>query len=261
MIQEEKFLELLDEAEKINKPKVLEFEFGRFAILGDIHADFHSLKILTEDLDEPVILLGDYADRGDYPVEVYAELLKGYVEGKFILLRGNHESQPVYPHDLPYKLREYGYGEEVYQKLKEFWENLPHCAILNSEIFAVHGGIYTKGCRIVDEGINLKDLWKKEAREELLWNDPWEKSVCDFNFERGVGYRFGISATRTFLDNLGLKVVVRSHEPYKVLKPEQDGIVVTLGSTGVYGTRIARLRVHGTFKDGYELIKKYGEIF
>ncbi|AIY89154.1 metallophosphoesterase family protein [Geoglobus acetivorans] len=254
-------IELLDEALSMRYSRLPEIESETFSVIGDIHADSRALKILTEDAFRPVVFLGDYADRGDEPVEVYRAILEGYISGDYILLRGNHESENVIPHDLPCRLGEEEWGEEFYRKLLKFWKTLPCCCIINGEIFAVHGGIYTKGCRIVGEGIKRSELMRDDAEIELMWNDPWENNECARNFERGIGYRFGAKATGRFLEDLGLKVVVRSHEPYKVLKVEHNGMVVTIGSTGVYGTRIARLNVCGKFRDGYDLCQNFGEIF
>ncbi len=251
-------LELIEQAAGLKHPKVLELSLDRFSIVGDIHADLTALKLVLKKAFRPVIFLGDYADRGDKPAEVYRILLEGYLNGDFILLRGNHESSDVFPHDLPSRLEASGYGEDTYTALKALWESLPVCAILNGEIFAVHGGIYTKSCRILQEGVGLRDLESESALLEMMWNDPWEKDGCDYNYERGVGFFFGKMATEKFLEDLGLRVVVRSHEPAKVLKAEQDGMVVTVGSTGVYGTRVALLNVAGTAKNGYEIVRKFG---
>lgn len=253
-------LELIEQAAGLKHPKVLELSLDRFSIVGDIHADLTALELVLKKAFKPVIFLGDYADRGDKPAEVYRILLEGYLNGDFILLRGNHESADVFPHDLPHKLEACGFGKDIYSALKTFWDKLPLCAILNGEIFAVHGGIYTKSCRILQDGIELKDLESEDAQLEMMWNDPWEKDGCDYNYERGVGFFFGNMATEKFLEDLGLRVVVRGHEPAKVLKAEQNGMVVTVGSTGVYGTRVALINVVGTVKNGYEVVRKFGYI-
>ncbi len=252
-------LDLIEQALKLKNPRVIELSLERFSIVGDIHADAAALKAVLKRAVRPVIFLGDYADRGDRPLDVYRTVLEGYLSGEFILLRGNHETSDVFPHDLPHRLESEGYGV-VYELLKEFWETLPVCAVLNGEIFAVHGGIYTKSCRILEEGVSWRDLRRGEAVPEMLWNDPWEREGCDHNYERGIGYFFGKRASRRFLEDLELNVVVRSHEPAKVLRAEQDGMVVTVGSTGVYGTRIALLNITGTARNGNEIVRKYGHI-
>ena len=249
-------LELIDEALKIGGKDIIEIHAEKYTIVGDIHADYKALKKILKEREGLTIFLGDYGDRGDDPVNVYRALLEGYINGDFILLRGNHESRDVFPHDLPDKL-----DKETYKKLNELWETLPTCAVVNNEVFAVHGGIYTKSCRILEEDVSLRDLKREEAKIELMWNDPWEDDKCVPNFQRGIGFIFGKRATKRFLECLDLRIVVRSHQPYKVLKAEQDGLLVTVGSTTVYGTDFAIIKVSGGFVDGYDLIRKYGYVF
>ena len=253
-------IELIDDALKIKKKRIVEIEEEKYSIVGDIHGDYESLKKILKKAVRPVIFLGDYGDRGDRQIEVYMEILRGYADGDYILLRGNHETTTAFPHDLPYRLRDLENWEEVYRRIKDFWESLPWCGIANCEVFAVHGGIYTKECRIVEDGITLQELKDERAFIELIWNDPWDREGCDYNHERGIGYLFGKKATRVFMENLDLKVVVRSHQPYKILKAEQDGMVVTVGSTRVYGNGAAFLSITGKFRDGYSLAGKYGFI-
>ncbi len=254
-------LELLDEALKIKSRDIIEIDADRYTIVGDIHADYNALKKILMHRSSPTIFLGDYADRGNDPINVYKTILEGYISGEFILLRGNHESENVFPHDLPEKLKRLPDGEEIYGKLKKLWEKLPICAIINNDVFAVHGGIYTRNCKILEEGVSLNDLKTDEAKIEMMWNDPYKDDTCYHNFERGIGYFFGIKATRRFLKDIGLRIVVRSHQPYKVLKAEHEGLVVTLGSTTVYYTDFAILKVEGEFRNGYDMIRKYGYVF
>jgi len=253
-------LELIDDALNMGRKKVLEINEQRFSIVGDIHGDYISLNRILKKAYRPVIFLGDYGDRGSKQVDVYRCVLEGYLSGEFILIRGNHETTTAFPHDLPHRLRELDNWEDVYNKLQQFWENLPWCGLINEEIFAVHGGIFTKECRIVDDGIEFHELKSEDAFVEMTWNDPWERDGCEYNFERGIGFIFGRNATERFLSDIGLKVVVRSHQPYKVLKVEQNGMVITVGSTGVYGTDVAFLNIDGDARNGYEMVRKYGYV-
>ncbi len=253
-------IELIDDALKTGKKRIIELEEDRYSFVGDVHGDYESLKEILKRTVKPVIFLGDYGDRGERQIEVYREILRGYIDGDYILLRGNHETTTAFPHDLPYRLRDLENWEEVYSRLQDLWKILPWCGVVNSEVFAVHGGIYTKECRITEDGITLRELEDDRAFTELIWNDPWDRDGCDYNYDRGIGYLFGKKATRKFVEDLSLKVIVRSHQPYKILKTEQDGMVVTVGSTKVYGDRAAFLNITGEFNDGYGLVGKYGFI-
>ncbi len=254
-------IELLDDALKLKNDKITDIQREKFSIVGDIHGDYVSLKKITDSAHKPVIFLGDYGDRGEMQIEVYEEILRGYIDGEYILIRGNHETTTAFPHDLPHYLERFDNWEDIYLRIQKFWGKLPWCGIINNTIFVVHGGIYTKNCRITEEGIKFSELESEEAFLEMIWNDPWEKEGCSYNYERGIGFFFGKNVTERFLNDLDLKVVIRGHQPYKILKVEHDGKVVTVGSTTVYGTNCAFLKIEGSFEDGYDIVKKYGYVF
>jgi len=97
---------------------------------------------------------------------------------------------------------------------------------------------------------------------EILWNDPWEREECGENFKRGVMFFFGKKATRNLFEKLGVRLVVRAHEPYKVLRVEQNGMVITVGScANPYGQAnfaILRLDSGQKWYDGYDFADKFG---
>ncbi|MEM4945379.1 MAG: hypothetical protein QXU31_03615, partial [Archaeoglobaceae archaeon] len=64
-------LELIDEAKKLMRGKMLELNEKRCTIIGDLHADLEALDLIEEIIAGKAIFLGDYADRGDEPLEVY----------------------------------------------------------------------------------------------------------------------------------------------------------------------------------------------
>ncbi len=260
--------ELVDEAIKLMpKKKMVPIDEEKITIIGDLHADYEALKKIKKHITGLAIFLGDYADRGDKPIEVYTEVLNMFLEGKAVLLRGNHESSEVFPHDLPYHLRERFGTDEVYTAIKRLWETLPLSAIVEGEVWLAHGGVPTKGCKIDREGIDRREVEKpdNETALEILWNDPWEMEECGPNFQRGFMYCFGKKASRAFLKAMEVKTIVRSHEPYKVLKVEQDGMVVTVGSCaypyGLLEYAILQIDFSRGFKNGYDLVSKFGVIF
>ena len=262
-------LELIDDAiSSMPKKRMVEIEAEKLTIIGDLHADYEALKIIKKNIVGEAIFLGDYADRGEYPVEVYTEVLNMFLEGKAVLLRGNHESTDVYPHDLPYYLREkFGDEREVYAALQKLWDKMPVSAIVEGEMWLAHGGVPTKGCRIDEEGIKRSEIAKPDEQTmlEIMWNDPWEKEKCSDNWQRGVMYFFGKIASQHLINALDVKVIVRSHEPYKVLKVEQDGMVVTIGSCaypyGLAEFAVLQVDLREKFRNGYELASRFGRIF
>ena len=105
--------ELIDEAIGLMpRERMVVVDESVFTIVGDLHADLETFNIIKKKFEGRVIFLGDYADRGMYPAEVYSEVLKMFIEDRAIVLRGNHESREVFPHDLPYYL-EISLGEDA----------------------------------------------------------------------------------------------------------------------------------------------------
>jgi protein phosphatase len=249
-------LEMIDEAKKLMRGKMLELNEDKCTIVGDVHADIEAFELLEEKIYGKAIFLGDYADRGDEPLEVYERILKMFIEDKAVLLRGNHETEDVYPHELPWQLSSYEDGEEIYRSLVDLWERMPYSAILNGEIWLAHGGV---PCRSDLSGISNPS---NDLALEILWNDPWEREECGENFKRGVMFFFGKKATRNLFEKLGVRLVVRAHEPHKVLRVEQNGMVITVGScANPYGQAnfaILRLDSGQRWQDGYDFVDKFG---
>ncbi len=261
-------LDLIDEAASLMpKEKMLILDEERITVVGDVHADLEALQIIERSIEGLAVFLGDYADRGERPVECYERILRMFVDGRAILLRGNHESTGVYPHQLPYQLREIFGTDEVYEALVKLWNKMPVSALIEGEIWLAHGGVPTKKCRIDYEGIKFSEISKPDdyTMLEIMWNDPWEREECGENFRRGVMYFYGKRASEILLSELGVKAIVRSHEPQKVLRVEQDGMVVTVGScANPYSiTRFAVLQIDFSkgFRDGLDLAERFGRRF
>ena len=263
-------LELIDEATTMMpKERMVVVEEGVITVIGDTHADLKALEIIEKEIEGLAVFLGDYADRGDYPAECYERILKLFLEGKALLLRGNHESTGVYPHQLPYQLREkFGErGEEIYESLVKMWKRMPISAIVEGKVWMAHGGVPTKQCRIDVEGITRKEIKHPDdlMALEIMWNDPWEREECGENYNRGVMYFFGTKASDILLEELGVRVVIRAHEPQKVLKVEQNGRVVTVGSCAepysISEFALLKIDFSHDFKSGFDLVRKFGYVY
>ena len=224
---------------------------GDLESLSRIIEDFFAIN------PSKIIFLGDYGDRGDESVEVYYTLFKFKIfvdgsrcsesferaaecssaaklgsesecESRVILLRGNHEGPPdlpVSPHELPYLFgRKFGAkGRELYLKVKTLWEFLPHAAFI--ECLSGGGYLLTHG-GIPQDATSLNDISEAHRRhphtselEEILWSDPFEGEGCTFSL-RGAGKNFGTDISERVLRALGVKTLVRSHEPC------EDGVEV-----------------------------------
>jgi len=231
---------------KEGKLKVLEpRNLKRLIVVGDLHGDyaaFNSLLNLANPSRDCILFLGDYADRGLNGMEVIEgidSLLKKY-SANVVALKGNHESYtesgiPTFsPCDLMYEVREKGKDWDAYfeKELKPFIGKLYLAAVLPDEILFVHGGVSRK-IR------SLRDLEKpsREIEIDVLWSDPFEGYGERPNW-RGAGVEFGRDVSEEVCKKLGVKKIIRSHQPRKAMFgpfEEHEGRVITISSTSVYG--------------------------
>lgn len=271
-IQASGFLELIEkvknrliEERKKSKGHVVELHSDERTLvaIGDLHGDLESLELILGNArplkNKQLLFLGDYGDRGLFSPEVYFSILR--LKEKFpktILLRGNHEFLPslrVSPHDLPSSLKKKfpEKGDEIYLKIKELWNFLFHAAILPKKYLFLHGGIPS-------EAKTLEDFSSEKFLEEILWSDPSDEISDDvMKNPRGAGKLFGKNVSEKVLSSLGVKTLIRSHEPCdKGFKINHDGLVLTVFSRkGIpyWNEKAAYLEINlkGTVKDAYEL--------
>ena len=267
----EEFLALIDEAKGVlEAEKESRAQSGlihispqtvkNVVVVGDIHGDMESFVHILKDIAainaDRIVFLGDYGDRGSESVEVYYVLLKLKVsdgkgeqkEKKIIMLRGNHEGppdMPVMPHDLPFLFtKKYGVrGKEGYEKIKELWECLPYCVLVEGRYLMLHGGLPLNVASIKDIAFAHDSHPASSNFEEILWSDPVE-GKGDFYSMRGAGRMFGEDVTERGLRAVGVKTLIRSHEPCEGVEVRQGGKVLTLFSrkgSPYFNTRAAYL--------------------
>ena len=253
-------------------------------VVGDLHGDMESLVHILKDIEDlnadRIVFLGDYGDRGSESVEVYYLLLKLKVsegkgkekEKKIIMLRGNHEGppdMPVMPHDLPFLFTaRYGVrGKEVYEKLKELWEYLPYAVLVEGRYLMLHGGLPVNVDSIEDIAFAHDSHPASSNFEEILWSDPVE-GKGNFYSMRGAGRMFGEDVTERGLRALGVKTLIRSHEPCEGVEVKQGGKVLTLSSrkgAPYFNTRASYLILDETAlreaKDAEELARSAARIW
>lgn len=223
------------------KNKVFTSHIRNVYVVGDLHGDYQSYKAVLNIYkkhrgDSLIIFLGDYSDRGLYGVEIITDL-SGLLDNRedVIALKGNHEQyvdgEPsFYPCDLIPEAREkYGSWENFYKDFMiVFLEKLYIAAIINNVLF-IHGGISSKIRK-------NEDLAKSKYDKYLLWSDPAPIRGEHVN-PRGAGVIFGEDITQKVLSSLGLKMIVRSHEPGKAsFGPyvEHGGKIITINSCSSY---------------------------
>ena len=219
----------------------------QLAIVGDLHGDLETLKIILSELDSTrllqeennkLVFLGDYVDRGSKSAAVLYKLLKlrCMFPESVILMRGNHEAPYRFPfrqHDFPGNLRaEFFRGRELYEKALSVLELLPVAVLVTRQLLMVHGGLPRSGRSGNPKSILSAASENEKVLEEILWNDPrelgidspWEKS------RRSYGFHFGKPVTESWIKALGIKAVIRGHEPSPGYRISHNGRIMTLFS-------------------------------
>ena len=274
------FLELLNEVKEILREErgnsgLFRLKEERKAIVvGDLHGDLESLFFILKDSkflekNSYLIFLGDYGDRGEKSPEVYYSILrlKERFPERVALLRGNHEfpeGLEVYPHDLPFhlikKYGEYG-GREIYESIRELFDLLYNAAILEGKYLFLHGGLPVRTNSIEDIEFAHEKYPKESFLEEILWNDPAEGITGYYPSPRGAGKIFGEDVTERVLERLGVKVLIRSHEPCEGFRVNHDGKILTLFSRkGApyfnYSAAYLELNAKKEIKDVYKIVEE-----
>jgi len=175
-------------------------------IVGDVHGNIQALDFLlamNENFScDAIVFLGDYVDRGSDSVSVLCRLLewKMGIPENVILLRGNHESREM---NLRYGFyRELDFDDELLSLAQAAFSEMPIAAVVNNDVFCVHGGI--------PGAINIGDISKENAFE-FMWNDPSKvKGITPS--DRGMGPKcFGNDVFSDFMQLNGLSLMVRGH--------------------------------------------------
>lgn len=226
-------------------------------VFGDIHGNLEDLHFFSDNLWRlgmdltagQFLFLGDYVDRGMSCLECVAYLfgLKLLYPNKISLLRGNHETRDVngweeHYHDKSfiYQCKDrFGYelGVQIWEECNLTFDRLPLSAIIDHDIFCIHGGIprpidnYTTEIQAilavpavsaVMPAYDYEKDWQQQVATDCIWSDPasesQEKSLGADGFgesPRGGGaVMFGSSAVDNFLETNKLSYIIRAHEAH-----------------------------------------------
>jgi len=221
-------------------------KYSKIKVVGDLHGDldsFHAIRKYFNKDNDILIFLGDYADRGDSGLEIIEELFRWQKEGheNIILLKGNHElySPGGVPGFRPCDLIDEavlkrGSWESFFENtMHPFLSRLYHAAILPGEILFVHAGVSSELTQI--ENLENPD---KALERNLLWSDPTEEDITErFNATRGEGVVFGNKLTAEICRKLGVKKIIRSHQPLLADQEPSimhEGRLITTQTTSSY---------------------------
>ncbi|XP_071446072.1 serine/threonine-protein phosphatase 2A catalytic subunit alpha isoform-like [Hetaerina americana] len=189
-------------------------------VCGDVHGQFHDLMELFHIGGQPpdtnYLFMGDYVDRGYHSVETITLLvaLKVKYQERITILRGNHETPKITKVYGFYDecMRKYG-SANVWRFFNNLFNYLPLTALVDSQIFCLHGGL-SPSIDTVDD-IRALDRLKEVPLEgpmcDLLWSDPCNREGWNIS-PRGGGYAFGQDISEAFLYSNGLTVVSRAHQ-------------------------------------------------
>jgi protein phosphatase len=220
MVNKDYFKRLVNRAiEKLSElENLVNVNSNRVVIIGDLHGDVESLEKIINDYPPGnwlYIGLGDYVDRGEYQVETLEKVLKLFLQGVMIPLRGNHES---------YVMNEvYGFMDEALPLLgssllntviHELFPSLPYAALLNNKVLLLHGGL-AKGLERVNDILKLSkhdDEPSDPVAFQILWNDPSDEVTGFVDSPRGPGaYLFGPDITMRFIEVNDVAIIIRGH--------------------------------------------------
>jgi diadenosine tetraphosphatase ApaH/serine/threonine PP2A family protein phosphatase len=260
-VQDDGFIEIVEktldvlrgERGKIGNLSILErlvtlAPSGEALVIGDLHGDLESLitilkssgftQKMTKRKDATLIFLGDYGDRGAYSAEVYYAVLtlKLAFPEQIVLLRGNHEGPEdllASPHDLPMQFQ-FRFKEKwrtAYAKTRELFAYLYNAVLVEERCLMVHGGLSPNINSIQDLAHANVTHPEQAFLEDLLWSDPNDMVKEVLYSPRGAGKLFGKSVTEKVLRKLGVKILIRGHEPCEEgFKLNHDNKVLTLFS-------------------------------
>ena len=217
---------------------------GNVVIVGDLHGNLHDLiRILNVNGFPPqtqYLFLGDYVDRGEFSLSVITLLfvLKCVYPKHITLLRGNHEFQAI---NKSYGFRaeiERNYGtSDLWEEFNNCFQYLPLAAVVNDHYFCVHGGISERVhdiAQISSYRFPINDELDDFVLD-LVWSDPTDTVELFAESPRGSGSLFGPEASRKFLADNQMKMLIRGHECVDGIRFDHDNTVLTVFSASNYG--------------------------
>lgn len=219
--------EILDKEPAVLTINIQTLNCSNLVIVGDLHGNLESLARIINNYGYPpkkrYLFLGDYVDRGKNSCAVIIMLyaLKCLYHDDIFLIRGNHEFKNMTDHygfkDECFRVfQNFKDGELFYNMVVETFSKLPICAILNDQVFVVHGGVSAL-IESREQLLKIKKVGEDFTSEdsvqaEFLWSDPQIDYLQYEPSPRGIGCLFGQNALNEFLEKMQLIQVIRGHQ-------------------------------------------------
>lgn len=211
--------------------------------VGDTHGDRNaSERVFSQYLssDDVIVFLGDYVDRGPDSAGNLELLLRTKLAhpDRVFLLMGNHESWAVTsfsPADFWQRL-----PPQEERAIAEALSFLPFAATHPRGVLALHGALPDVETIEEIEGIQLgSSNWRRITWGD--WADRPGQVIDPGAFGRPT---FGRGAFETIANRLGLKALVRSHQPFSPTLLFKDRCLTIFTSNAYGGTdrQVAILR-------------------
>lgn len=227
-------------------------------VFGDIHGNLEDLHFFADNIWKlgieltagKFLFLGDYVDRGANGLECLAYLLgvKLLHPRKLHLLRGNHETRDVNGWEAHYREKSFLYqckdrfgtelGTAVWESVNEVFDRLPLAAVIDYDIFCIHGGIprpvpefdasleailNVSSVAGISPRYEHEEPWAVQVAADCIWSDPADDGQEAVGLDGdgfGMSHRgggaacFGSAAIDHFLDSNRLSFVIRAHEAH-----------------------------------------------
>lgn len=207
--------------EVLIKAENVEIVSAPVTLVGDIHGQFYDLleifRVGGEIPNTNYLFLGDYVDRGAHSIEtiMLLAILKLKYPTKITLIRGNHEARKTTQDYGFYTECQVKYGSTmVWQHITDMFDYLPIAALIDNQIFCVHGGIspYIETIKELSEIKRFQEIPREGPLADIMWSDPDTNSSGFALSPRGAGYLFGEDVFQKFLELNGVTHFVRAHQ-------------------------------------------------
>lgn len=224
-------------------------------VIGDIHGNLDDLKFFAENIWKmgmdltagKFLFLGDYVDRGMMSLECIAYLFAVKLKHphKVIMLRGNHETRDVNGWEEHYAEKSFvrqckdrfgpQIGDQIWEECNQAFDRLPMAAVIDHDIFCIHGGIPRPVNGFATEIQQIMALpkvaaimpsyeheeeWMKQVAGDCIWSDPAGEGARTGPDGFGESPRgggaicFGHKAIDNFLAANNLSYIIRAHEAH-----------------------------------------------